>query len=199
MKRLLSNAGVVEGYKIDKDAVLGDRKEQDQLMLRLFPKQVEQGPQKPSTFNWMVSRCADATKKTAPRELIHLLNCIRTEEARRLENAGEQAPDDQLFDRSVFKLALPEVSQYRLNQNLYAEHSNLRPYISKLDGEKCEHTDESLGKIWNVKASEAFRIAESLINIGFFEKKGTREAPTFWVPFIYRDTLNLVQGRAEDE
>jgi hypothetical protein len=39
--------------------------------------------------------------------------------------------------------------------------------------------------------------AKELVELGFFEQRGTKEQPTFWVPFLYRDALHLVQGRAE--
>ena len=40
-------------------------------------------------------------------------------------------------------------------------------------------------------------IAEQLTEVGFFERKGTKDNPSYWVPFLYRDALNLVQGSAE--
>src|SRR6185437_1428285 len=79
-------------FGIDRDAVLQDAEQQDQLFYRLFPAQVEQGPQKAPTFKWLVTRCADGTGKTAPRELIHLLNCILEQEIKRLEQGGGAAP-----------------------------------------------------------------------------------------------------------
>jgi hypothetical protein len=120
MRRLLDNKVLVDEFRIDSASVLRDSRQQDAVFERLFPAQVEQGPQKATTFNWMVTRCADSTKKTAPRELIHLLNCIRDQEIRRLEKGGHPDADGKLFDRSVFKAALPTVSNARLTQYLYA-------------------------------------------------------------------------------
>jgi hypothetical protein len=40
------------------------------------PGQVEQGPQKAPTYKWLLTRGADGSEKTAPRELIQLLNCL---------------------------------------------------------------------------------------------------------------------------
>ena len=160
---------------------------------------MEQGPQKAPTFKWMVTRCADGTRKTAPRELIHLLNSILAEEIRRIEKGGIPDKDGKLFDRSVFKAALPTVSKTRLIQYLYAEYPNQKPFIEALDGEKTEHTPESLAKIWNLSNEGAIEKAIELVELGLFEKRGSRDAPTFWVPFLYRDALNLVQGKADEE
>jgi len=38
-----------------------------------------------------------------------------------------------------------------------------------------------------------------LIEVGFFQRRGSREAPTFWVPFLYRDALEMSQGLAEED
>jgi hypothetical protein len=197
MRRLLKNDALAKEFQIDVPAVLRDATAQEALFYRLFPKQVEQGPQKAPTFKWLITRCADGTGKTAPREVIHLLNCIRDEEIRRLENGGAATQDDQLFDRSVFKIALPTVSGARLNQYLYAEYPSERPFISKLEGQKAEQTPESLSALWSVPREKAILEAKKLVELGFFEERGTREEPTYWVPFLYRDALNLVQGKAD--
>ena len=116
----------METFGIDRSAVLRDFQAQNDLFYRFFPTQVEQGSWKPKTFDWMISRCADGTGKTAPRELIYLLIAIRQHEIARIER-GEAPPDgDQLFDRSVFKVALPTVSEARLVQNLYAEYPDMK-------------------------------------------------------------------------
>jgi hypothetical protein len=199
MRRLLNNAAFVKEFGIDKDEVLKDAKQQEALFYRCFPAQVEQGPQKAPTYKWLLTRCADGTEKTAPRELIQLLNCLLEQETKRLEQGGAPAPDGKLFDRSVFKLALPTVSDSRLNQFLYAEYANLRPFVSKLEKQKAEQTPESLAGLWSLTQNQAIAKARELVEIGFFVERGTTENPTFWVPFLYRDALHLVQGRAESD
>jgi hypothetical protein len=51
--------------------------------------------------------------------------------------------------------------------------------------------------LWGVNRATAIAKANELVELGFFEARGTRNEPTFWVPFLYRDALHLVQGRAE--
>ncbi len=196
MRRLLNNEVLVKEFAIDAKAVLADADAQEKLFYRFFPKQVEQGPQKAQTFKWLVTRCADGTRKTAPRELIHLLNCILEQEIRRLENGGTAPQSDELFDRSVFKLALPTVSGARLHQYLYAEYANQKPFVAKLEGQKAEQTPDSLSDLWSLSREAAIAKAKELVELGFFEERGTREQPTYWVPFLYRDALNLIQGKA---
>jgi hypothetical protein len=160
---------------------------------------VEQGSRKPKTFDWMISRCADGTGKTAPRELIHLLIAIRQHEIARIER-GEAPPDgDQLFDRSVFKVALPTVSEARLVQNLYAEYPDMKSLLSKLCGEKTEQTVESLMSIWGLNEDNTLKVAENAICVGFFERREIKGRTTYWVPFLFRDALEMSQGLAEEE
>ena len=196
LRRVLSNSVLNSFLELDKDEILSDASKQRQLCARIFPAQVEQGPKKRATFDWMIGRCADASRNTMPRGLIHLLNCVRDEEIRRLERGESPAPGEQLFDRSVFKLALPKVSETRLNTYLFAEYANERPFLEKLTAAKTEQTPESLSAIWQVGRDEAINKAQELAKIGFFEPRGTRTDPTFWVPFLYRDGLKMVQGRA---
>ena len=65
-----------------------------------------------------------------------------------------------------------------------------------LDGEKTSQTPKTLSKIWKVSEEEALKIAKQLVEIGFFEPKGSKDAPKYWVPFLYRDALSMVQGTA---
>ena len=140
MKRILSNRDMLNEFNLSADAILQDFSKQEELFRRLFPEQVDQGPQKPKTFKWMVSRCADGTRKTVPREMIHLLNCLRDEQIRRLEQGGTAPEGDQLFERAVFKLALPTVSRTRLNQYLYAEYPDQKKFVAALENVKTEQT-----------------------------------------------------------
>jgi hypothetical protein len=195
IKRLLKNQSLVDEFKLDRQAVLGNFSAQNDLFYGFFPTQVEQGRNKPKTFDWMVSRCADATAKTEPRELIHLLIMIRDQEIARLER-GEALPSgDQLFDRSVFKVALPAVSEARLVQNLYAEYPDLKPLLAKLNGQKTEQTAESLAAIWSLNGDQTVKVADQLCDIGFFERRQVGNRDTYWVPFLFRDALHMSQGR----
>jgi hypothetical protein len=146
----------------------------------------------------MLSRTRDGTGKNAPRELIHLLNKARDVQTRKLD-IGESEPEgDQLFSRSALKDALPEVSEIRLTQTLYAEYPQYRDYLERLRGAKTQHNYESLRATWNVELKDAVKLAQELSEIGFFEMKGTSLEPVFWVPFLYRDALELVQGTADN-
>ena len=169
-----------------------------EFFYRIFPAQVDVGQNKLSTLDWLLSRTRDGTKTNAPRELIHLLNSLRDVQIKRLEvGEGGELEGDFLFSRPSFKIALPEVSKVRLEQTIYAEFPKQKTWIEKLRGAKTLQTSDTLAELWGVSAEEAIRIANDLTEIGLFEPKGAGLQQEYWVPFLYRDELDLVQGSAE--
>jgi len=197
IRRALHNAELKAYYKVESENVLASVEEQRKLFYRIFPPQVDAGARKSTTLDWMLSRTADGTKQTAPRELIHLLSAARDEQLKLLEMGGQEPPGEMLISPAALKAALPSVSRVRYNQTLCAEHAAFKPWMAQLEGEKTQQTVATLAKIWKVPAAEALTRAEKLSDIGFFEMRGTKEQPIFWVPFLYRDALHLVQGPAD--
>jgi hypothetical protein len=110
--------------------------------------------------------------------------------------AGDPA-GEVLFERGAFKSALQDVSKVRFEQTLCAEHPRLKSLLIKLEGEKTQQSPPTLAKIWGMSESEALAKAEMLTEIGFFQKRGSKEQPLFWVPFLYRGALKLVHGQAD--
>lgn len=197
MRRVVQNNAILSHYNKTKEHVLSSGANQEEFFYRLFPEQVESGERKSKTFDWMLGRTCDASRKSAPRELIHLLNALRETQVRRLEIGDPEPEAGRLFASNSFKEALPEVSRVRLEQTLYAEHPDMRPYIEKLRGEKTQHSIRSLADIWTKTSEDTNAIARNLVEIDFFELRGDRDNPVFWVPLLYRDALDLVQGAAE--
>lgn len=197
VRRAMHNDAIRSGYGVMEDLSRQSVADQEQFFYRICPNQVDVGPNKSNTFDWLLSRTRDGTKSNAPRELIHFLNCLREVQVKRLE-VGEPEPEgEQLFARPAFKEALPEVSRVRLQQTLYAEYPNQKEWLEKLRGVKTSQTPETLMVIWGISREDAEAKASELTTIGFFEARGTRQQPEYWVPFLYRDALDLVQGAAE--
>ena len=195
LRRIVHNDSIVKFYGVNKEDILTSQKKQLELWSRIFPAQVETGPNKPTTFNWMLSRTRDATQTSAPREIVHLLNELRDRQIARLER-GERGPADQrLFEQACFKDALPEVSRVRLHQTIYAEFPSQKDYIEALKDQKATQTEASLASLWGIDANSATARAQELESIGFFE----RTTQGWRVPFMYRPALNLVQGSAEQQ
>jgi hypothetical protein len=198
VRRLLHNAEVCSAYQVGEELGRDTITNQEKFFYRVFPDQVDTGINKPNTIDWLLSRTRDGSKINAPRELIHYMNCLRDAQVNRFELGTEPLPDkNHLFARIAFKEALPEVSKVRLEQTIYAENPTLKPCLELLRGEKTSQIPATLSVIWGTSEDEAIQRAISLVEVGFFEKRGSRQAPEYWVPFLYRDALDLVQGSAE--
>jgi hypothetical protein len=198
VRRAVHNQAVCKAYDVTEVVGRTSVADQEKFFYAMFPDQVDVGPNKPTTLDWLLSRTRDGTKVNAPRELIHFLNSLRDVQVKRFEVGDEPHPDEsQLFARVAFKEALPDVSKVRLEQTLYAEHPDQKPWLERLKGEKTLQTPETLGQIWSCTVDAAIGRALNLTAIGFFEQRGTKQAPEFWVPFLYREALDLVQGTAE--
>ncbi|WP_316347421.1 P-loop ATPase, Sll1717 family [Desulfuromonas acetoxidans] len=194
--RLLNNQSFIDYLNVDPSLVKGDYQQQYDLFYSLVPKKIDTG-NNPDTFNWILSRTADASGNSVPREVIHLFETAKENQIRRLERGGEEPSETQLFDRASFRESLPTVSKVRYEQTLLAEYPNMKGHLEKLKSEKSEQSVESLSKLWGVDADKAKEVAYRLGEIGFFEIRGTKDTPSFWVPFLYRSALGLVQGKAD--
>ena len=90
VRRLLHNDAIREFYHVGLEKVLANSAEQETLFYRIFPNQVDAGEKKLTTLEWLMTRTADGTGKTAPRELIHLLSAARDHQLKLMEmGAGE--------------------------------------------------------------------------------------------------------------
>lgn len=199
IRRVLVNEILCKYYKVTASYVLSDYNKQIELFYRIFPDQVDPGSRKSETFDWILSRVADGLRQIAPRELIHLLLSIRQVQLQKLEIGEGEPPDQQLFGRVAIKEALGEVSKVRLEQTIFAEYPQCREFLLKLEREKTQQTPKTLSGIWGLSAEETLKHAYELGEIGFFEIRGSKENPQFWVPFLYRDSLNMIQGAADEQ
>jgi hypothetical protein len=197
VRRAIQNESIRDHLQVNPEHVLASSEKQSQFFYRIFPDQVDVGEKKPSTLDWMLSRTKDGLGRTAPREIIHLLNAIREVQIRRIEQGHPEPVGDLLFESTAFKEALEQVSRARVEQSLLAENPSLRDPILGLKREKATQYPESLAGIWKLSVEQATKTAEDLAQVGFFEIRGTKEQPEYWVPFLFRDALELVQGAAD--
>jgi hypothetical protein len=126
-----------------------------------------------------------------------LLNESRLAQIRQLEIGTQEQSYDELIGRAALKEALKEVSRVRLNQTIYSEFTDLKPYIEKLVEHKTEQDVKTLSIIFGASKKNTLEIVQRLVAIGLFEERKDRENSgiTYWTPFMYRDGLNMVQGR----
>lgn len=195
VSRIVANPQVSKYLGIDPVAVRKDYSAQRDVFYRIAPEKVDTG-KNPYTFGWILSRTVDASGDPVPREVIHLLDTAKSIQVQKLERGEEDPEGNILLDRSAFKESLPQVSQTRFEQTLLAEYGDVGEYVMRLEGARSEQTTNSLALIWGVNEEKAVEVARRLVEIGFFEIRGDKDERSYWVPFIYRPALNLVQGKA---
>jgi hypothetical protein len=195
--RLLSNDALNEYLDIVPDEIKGDYNKQFELFYKIVPQKIDTG-KNPDTFKWILSRTTDSSNNSVPREVIHMMDEAKSLQIKKIERGGEEPDSKILLDRSSFKEALPTISKVRFEQTLLAEYPQMRQYVMKLSDEKSEQTLMSLEKLWNTEEEETRNIARRLSEIGFFETRGAKADPTYWVPFLYRSALGLIQGKADN-
>jgi hypothetical protein len=166
----------------------------------LFPAQVEAGSRRPPTLKWMLSRIRDGQDVKPPRNLIDLVKKTQEEQLRREDReAHEFVPGQPLFEPEAIKDAQTRLSKDRVVDTLLAESGQLQEIIEKFRGGKAEYNHEAIQKRlgWGShpdgEAATAVAIRE-LMDMGFLER--IRESETFKIPMLYRDGLDITQGKA---
>jgi hypothetical protein len=199
VRRVVRSSALCAAYGIEDRKVLENIKSQRALFHRIFPPQVDPGAKKRETLSWMLSRTADGLNidVPAPRELIHLFSEAKNQQLQKW-STGEDPPEgDNLVSAAAIKDALPEVSRVRFAQTLLSEYPEYTNVLRRLEGEHTRQSAESLAKLWQIERDQALATANRLADIGFFFREGPKDAPSFWVPFLYRPALKMVQGAAD--
>jgi hypothetical protein len=194
IRRALKNQAIQDCYGAEIEQVLANYQQQKELFYRIFPDKVVPGEKRLFTFEWMLSRIEDGLENKAPRELIHLLSSAREVQLRKLENGEPEPANGTLIDRASIIEGLIPVSTIRLTQTIFAEYPQFRAKLLKLRGEKTQQSVETLANIWGVSPDEALRVGNELSEIGFFRKRERKGIQEFWVPFLYRGGLEMLQG-----
>lgn len=196
IRRFLNNPIIVDLFDCQIADILSDINKQQDLYYKAFPNQVDVGQKKSTSFDWILSRIEDGNKIHAPRELIHLLEEAKRVEIDRIEVGDVEISGVKLFSEKSFKAAHEEVSRERLNKTIFAEYSDMKKWILELSEQKTEQFLHTLSALWDISEEEALSIASRLIEIGFFQKRESKGEASYWVPFIYRPALDMVQGKA---
>jgi hypothetical protein len=198
IRRVLNNPTLQGFYNVSQSEILSSTQKQSELFYRIFPLQVDKGSNRPPTFKWILTQTQDGLGQTAPRELIHFLTSAQEFQSKSLAVGGNEPQGEALFDTLALKKALPDVSITRYQQTLLAEFPKSRQWLEKLDGQKTEQTAETLATLWKIDREQALFHARELVEIGFFkERRPKKGESTFWVPFLYRDALKMIQGSAK--
>lgn len=197
IQRVVQSNLLVEAVGVNAEAVTGSSNAQQQLFDAVFPRQVDAGSNKPATFDWALSRTEDGKKIAASRELIHLFTTVRDRQLGRLDTGQAAIAEDLYFEPQSFRDAHPEVSETRLQKTIYPEYPWLKDWLEALRGQRTLQDVISLEALWATQRPETEERIKRLVDVGIFEQRGLVAERTYWVPFLYRPALEMVQGTAD--
>ena len=166
----------------------------DDVMLAIFPSQVDIGERRPSTKNWILSRIRDSNDVKAPRNLIDLVQKAQEAQLRREQRESSRYDKgDPLIQSEAIKRGLAALSEARVEDTLLAEASGeIARVLELFRGGKAEHNENSLTELLDLEGDKLSVAVKSLIQIGFLERIGS----SYKVPMLYRDGLGITQGKA---
>lgn len=164
----------------------------EQLFQTVFPEQVDPGDRKPKTFKWIMGRIRDGNDVRPPRNLIDLVQKSQEAAVRREERERREFSGPPLITSDSLKAGLRAVSKQRVEDTLLAEAGDQALVVERFRGSKAEHNLATLAQLLDAEGTELEAQVTFLKDIGFLEPVGS----AFKIPILYRDGLNITQGRA---
>jgi hypothetical protein len=166
---------------------------------KIFPPQVDVGKRKPQTWTWIMRRIRDGNDIKPPRNLIDLISMAKQAQLRREDRESrDYSEGTPLIEGDSLRRALTQLSTQRVQDTLLAEAAAYAKLISRFRDGKAEHNAESLSKLLEVDVAAVRSTIEPLLEIGFLETIKGAVGETFKIPSLYRDGLNITQGKAFD-
>lgn len=185
-KRIRENKEFVEAIKIGEST-------DDEVFKAIFPNQVDLGSRKPQTWTWIMRRIRDGNDIKPPRNLIDLISMAQQAQMRREERDGRlYSGDKPIIEPDALRRALGQLSKQRVEDTLFAEAGSNAHLIAKFRDGKAEHNEESLAKTLGIAVGDVRTLIKPLVEIGFLEDI----KDTFKVPSLYREGLEITQGKA---
>jgi hypothetical protein len=168
-------------------------KSDHEIFDQIFPSQVDQGNRRPKTWAWMMSRIRDGNGIKPPRNLIDLIIKSKEAQLRREDRSPrDYAAVSPIIEGDSVRKAHSALSDQRVQDTLLAEAADLAPTIQKFRGGKAEHNATSIAKLLDIAEVTVPMVLKPLLEMGFLEEVGG----SFKVPMLYRDGLNITQGKA---
>jgi hypothetical protein len=190
-KRIIENDTFQSTFGLDPSLTTSEA-DRRLIALKVLPRRLEDQ----DIFSFIIQRTTDAHDEPNPRNVLTLLRLARI---RQLQICDRDDPDLEEYGSLIGPVALSgavrDLSKTRLEDTLFAEFNQVRPYVEKLRGRQFSYKADDLAKMLGLPVdSEKFgKLVEDLKYSGFMrESAGGRLS----VPLLYRPALNL-QGKRE--
>lgn len=191
-KRIIENEVFQSTFNLD-PSITTSEAERRLIALKVLPRVLENQ----DIFSFIIQRTTDAHDEPNPRNVLTLLRLARI---RQLQICDRDDPDldenGSLIGPVALSGAVRDLSKTRLEDTLFAEFNQIRPYVEKLRGRQFSYNGDELAKAFglSVDSEEFGKLVEDVKYSGFMRgSAGGRLS----VPLLYRPGLNL-QGKRED-
>jgi hypothetical protein len=190
-KRLFASEALCEFTGVDPAGLAASPEARLDAFYRVFPRTVYSPPNQSETLQWIYTHTMDGRRVVTPRDVIDLLTKAkqRQQDEYQADQVGET---DFILGSSAIRYGLSELSARKRDTYLRAELPHLWPAIEKFRGQKTEWTEDALavllGRSWKALVAD-------LVSIGLLAPATTGGIRTYKVPFVYREGLELTQGR----
>ena len=165
---------------------------QKEAFYKVFPKTVHRGEKQSSTLRWIYSHTEDGKGVVTPRDVIDLL----TKAKQKQEDEFKSDPSREsefLIGSAAIIYGLSELSERKRVTFLEAEFPHLWKHIKKFVGGRTEYSEAAVCKLFGKSWAS---VMDDLSSIGLIRKESKKHgSKTFKIPFLYREGLELTQGR----
>lgn len=195
LKRLLSSVVFRGFYQKDDGFIKSNSNDKMNFLYSLFPERMNMyGETHQVAFDWLVMFTMDGQDVNAPRDLIELMNAAIEYEIMRLSKGDTPyKKKNLLFNQEGLAHAGLNLSTTKVEQTIFAEYPNVRPYIDALMDSSGRNFDiDGLCKLWDKNRDETNALCISLTEIGFIKKSGKDR---YLIPVLYTGYLRINPSR----
>ena len=194
VRRLFASSTLRDALQVDPDRLAASPDYRSECFYRVFPETVYSPPNQSPTLRWIYSHTTDGRGVVTPRDVIDLL----TKAKQRQQDEFQDDPDgetDVIIGSGAIRYGLAEMSRRKRDTVLKAEFEHLWPHIGRLVGGKTEYSERALQQLFGRRSA---LVIDDLVAIGLFAVNRHRDgSTTYTVPFLYRQGLELTQGRQD--
>jgi hypothetical protein len=193
VKRLFAEVQLRQFFKVDAAQLDASKRYQSECFYKVFPGTVHTGINQSPTLRWIYNHVADGRGVVTPRDIIEMLTKAkqRQQDEFRADPVGTA---EWLIGPAAIRYGLQELSRRKRTTVLEAEFPHLWPHIKKFVGGKTEYNDVAIRQLLG---KDSLTVIESLVSIGLLSKSTRTGKTSYRIPFVYRDGLDLTQGRAK--
>lgn len=183
-RRVLESRAIVSAFSLSQEQLKSQTGRRD-IYLKLLPKEIENQ----DTISWLLNHTSDATGSISPRNIVTLLRLARdTQMQAAFRNDVDFNKIGSLLSANSLRTGWLQLSEARLQDTIYAEFNQLRPYLEKLVGRYSSYSDRQLARVLGLELeSEQFR--QTAIDLKYAGLMSQSANGIFRIPLLYRPAM----------